>query len=175
VDELTSLLLDARDGDRQAFATAIQIADPSVRRFVTALVDREEVDDTVQDTFIRAWHALGRYRVEASGRTWLLAIARHACADVVRSRRRRRRLVERYGAAQSASSVEPGPEETSALMDLVRALSGDRSEAFTLTQLIGLSYAEAAQVCGVPVGTIRSRVARARDELIAQHRDAASG
>jgi RNA polymerase sigma-70 factor (ECF subfamily) len=174
VDELTSLLLDARDGDRQAFAAAIQIADPPVRRFVSALVDREEIDDTVQDTFIRAWHSLGRYRVEASGRTWLLAIARYACADVVRSRRRRRRLVERYGAAQSAS-VEPGPEETSALMDLVRSLSCDRSEAFVLTQLLGLSYAEAAQVCGVPVGTIRSRIARARDELVAQHRDAASG
>jgi RNA polymerase sigma-70 factor (ECF subfamily) len=174
VDQLTSLLLDARDGDREAFAAAIQIADPPVRRFVTALIDCDEVDDTVQDTFIRAWHSLGRYRVEASGQTWLLAIARRACADVVRTRRRRRRLVERCRAEQS-TSVEPGPEETSALMDLVRALPCDRSEAFVLTQLIGLSYAEAAQVCSVPIGTIRSRVARARDELIVQHRDAAAG
>ncbi len=174
MDELTSLLLDARDGDRRAFAAAIQRADEPVRRFVSALVDREEVDDTVQDTFIRAWHALGRYRVEASGKTWLLAIARHACADVVRTRRRRRRLVERYGVSQRTEPV-PGPEEMYALMDLVRSLDGDRSEAFALTQLLGLSYAEAALVCEVPVGTIRSRVARARDDLVARHRDAASG
>ena len=153
VDLLTSLLLDARDGDREAFAAAIQIADPPVRRFVTALIDREEVDDTVQDTFIRAWHSLGRYRV-AMGKA----------------------MAARNGyRAEQSTSVEPGPEETAALMDLVRSLSSDRSEAFVLTQLIGLSYAEAAQVCGVPVGSIRSRVARARDELIAQHRDAAAG
>ena len=92
----------------------------------------------------------------------------------MRTRRRRRRLVERYGAAQRAEP-DPGPEETYALMDLVRSLDGDRSEAFALTQLLGLSYAEAAQVCEVPVGTIRSRVARARDDLVARHRDAASG
>ena len=60
-------------------------------------------------------------------------------------------------------------------MDLVRSLDGERSEAFALTQLLGLSYAEAAQVCAVPIGTIRSRVARARDDLVARHRAAASG
>ncbi len=144
-----------------------------MRRFVNALVDHEEVDDTVQDTFIRAWRSLGRYRVEASGRTWLLAIARRACADVVRRRIRHRRLVERCGSVRR-EPTEPGPEGTYALMELVRALDPDRSEAFTLTQLLGLPYAEAAQICGVPVGTIRSRVARARESLIASHDQAAA-
>jgi RNA polymerase sigma-70 factor (ECF subfamily) len=49
---------------------------------------------------------------------------------------------------------------------LLDGLDPDRREAFVLTQLIGLSYAEAADVCGCPVGTIRSRVARARDDLV---------
>jgi RNA polymerase sigma-70 factor (ECF subfamily) len=48
----------------------------------------------------------------------------------------------------------------------VRTLAGDRRDAFVLTQVLGLGYAEAAQVCGCPVGTIRSRVARARRELV---------
>ncbi len=174
MDELTSLLLDARDGDRRAFAAAIRMAEQPVRRFVQAMIDREEVDDTVQDTFIRAWGSLARYRVEASGRTWLLAIARHACADVVRRRSRERRLAQRCELGLIDRS-EPGPEEEHALLDLVRELDADRSEAFTLTQLLGLSYVEAAQVCGVPVGTIRSRVARARAELIANHHEASTG
>ncbi len=52
------------------------------------------------------------------------------------------------------------------MTDLVRRLEGDRREAFVLTQLLGLSYAEAAEVAGCPVGTIRSRVARARADLV---------
>ena len=54
-----------------------------------------------------------------------------------------------------------------ALRALLAELDPDRREAFVLTQVVGLSYAEAAEVCGCPVGTIRSRVARARDHLVA--------
>jgi RNA polymerase sigma-70 factor (ECF subfamily) len=54
-----------------------------------------------------------------------------------------------------------------ALRRQVGALSPDRRDAFVLTQLVGLSYPEAAEVCGVPIGTIRSRVARAREDLVA--------
>ena len=53
-----------------------------------------------------------------------------------------------------------------ALRRQVGALTPDRRDAFVLTQLVGLSYPEAAEVCGVPVGTIRSRVARAREDLV---------
>ena len=60
----------------------------------------------------------------------------------------------------------PGLEDQVALRELVTALDQDRREAFVLTQLLDLSYAEAAQVSGCPVGTIRSRVARARADLI---------
>jgi RNA polymerase sigma-70 factor (ECF subfamily) len=58
-------------------------------------------------------------------------------------------------------------DEHLALLDLLATLSPDRREAFVATQVLGLSYAEAAEVCGCPVGTIRSRVARARNDLIA--------
>jgi RNA polymerase sigma-70 factor (ECF subfamily) len=58
-----------------------------------------------------------------------------------------------------------------ALRQLLDGLSADRREAFIATQVLGLSYAEAAEVCGCPVGTIRSRVARARDDLIAAYRN----
>ena len=65
----------------------------------------------------------------------------------------------------------PGPRGSGfdgevVLNDLLRALPADRREAFVATQVLGLSYAEAAEVCGCPVGTIRSRVARAREDLV---------
>ena len=175
MDALTHLLLEARDGDRDAFAGAIRAAERPVRRFVSTLVDPEEVEDTVQDVFFRAWRSLPRYRVEAAGQTWLLAIARRACADVVQRRIRRRDVQSRY-AAVPPIDVAPDPASAHALSDLVRLLTPDRKEAFVLTQLIGLSYAEAALVCGVPVGTIRSRVARARSDLIVSiHSEAEAG
>lgn len=59
-------------------------------------------------------------------------------------------------------------ESAHALHGLIDGLDPDRREAFVLTQLVGCSYAEAAEVCGVKVGTIRSRVAHARDELLTQ-------
>ncbi len=62
-----------------------------------------------------------------------------------------------------------------AVHTLVDALPGDQRTAFVLTQIVGCSYAEAASVCGVPIGTIRSRVARAREQLIDDLRDADTG
>ncbi|MBB2947846.1 RNA polymerase sigma factor (sigma-70 family) [Actinoplanes lutulentus] len=60
----------------------------------------------------------------------------------------------------------PRFEEQQALTDLLAGLSDERREAFVVTQVLGLSYAEAAEVCECPVGTIRSRVARAREDLV---------
>jgi RNA polymerase sigma-70 factor (ECF subfamily) len=61
----------------------------------------------------------------------------------------------------------PGIDERVLLRELVLGLDEDRREAFVLTQMLDLSYADAARVCGCPVGTIRSRVARARADLVA--------
>ena len=66
-------------------------------------------------------------------------------------------------AACHGDAVDAG--DVSATVDLLRRLDPDRREAFALTQLVGLSYEEAATIVGCPIGTIRSRVARARDDL----------
>ena len=69
--------------------------------------------------------------------------------------------------AGRVGTVRGASDEAVLLGQLVAALDPDRREAFVLTQVLDLSYAEAAQVCGCPVGTIRSRVARAREHLVA--------
>lgn len=177
IDELTRLLVEAREGDRVALAAAIRASQGEVWRLAAHLVGADAADDVTQDTFVRAWRSLPGFRAEASGRTWLLVIARRACADAVRSRMRRRglaaRLTDRF--ETSAGGVTGDDSGRHALDDLVAALEPGRREALVLTQIVGCSYVEAAEICGVPVGTIRSRVARAREDLLEQVRAAEAG
>ena len=168
MDSLTSDLLQAQAGDRMAFAAAVRASQGEVWRLCVHLVGRDEADDITQDTYARVYRALPAFRAEASGRTWLLAIARRACADAVRRRVRARRR---------ENAVVPAPDTVDptgafAIEALLEGLDPDQRAAFVLTQLHGLAYAEAAAVCDVPVGTIRSRVARARAELVEQLRAA---
>jgi len=165
VDDLTFLALAARDGDRAALERFVRTSQPDVWRLCAYLGDPHRADDLTQDTFVRAIGALPAFRGESAARTWLLSIARRACADEVRRAQRRRRLLTRLTAMQGPDE-EPA-DHTIDLDDMVRALPATRRDAFVLTQLLGMSYEEAAQICCCPVGTIRSRVSRARTELMA--------
>ena len=164
VDEATQLALAARGGDRIALAAFIRSTQPAVWRLCAHLVNRDQADDLTQETYLRAIPALAGYRGEASARTWLLSIARRVAADAIRRSARRRRLLRTLGGGPPASA--PGPSTPVDL--LLRGLDTDRRTAFVLTQLLGLTYAEAAAVCDCAVGTIRSRVARARDHLVGE-------
>lgn len=162
MDELSALALAARDGDRVALAAFVRRAQPDVWRLVAHLVGRDLADDLTQETFVRALRALPAYRGDAAARTWLLSIARRAAADAVRSAERRRRLLSRLRPPRDA----PDAADAAGVGHLVLSLQPERRAAFVLTQLLGLTYAEAASVCGCEIGTIRSRVARARHDLI---------
>jgi len=165
VDELTATLIAARRGEDAALTSFVRQSRPAVWRFVAHLVDPGAADDLTQDVFLRAVRALPAYRGDCSARTWLLAIARRTCADELRGRTRQRRRDERLrGLATDQVVPDIAPDSDSAA--LLRLLDPDRRAAFVLTQLLGLPYAEAAAVLGVPIGTIRSRVARARADLI---------
>lgn len=178
MDELTRLFLAARDGDRTALLQAVRASQADVWRLAMHLVGPNDADDVTQDTFVRAWQALPRFRADSSARTWLLAIARRACADAVRRNVRRRRLTERAARSGGTHPIDAGTVDAGghhALLALVDALPDDQRAAFVLTQVVGCSYVEAAEVCGVPIGTIRSRVARARERLVQELRDAETG
>jgi RNA polymerase sigma-70 factor (ECF subfamily) len=166
VDELTHMALAAAGGDRAAVAAFVRRTQPEVWRVCARLGDRAEADDLTQEVYLRALPALARFRGDASARTWLLQIVRHVCADHVRRSSRRRALLERI--VQRSEPVDAWPPRTGEveLEEAMAALEPDRRAAFVLTQVAGLSYAEAAEVCEVPIGTIRSRVARARADLL---------
>lgn len=165
-DNATNLALAARAGDAAAPAAFVRSTQAEVWRFCAALVDPGAADDLTQETYLRAFKALPAFEGRSGIRTWLLGIARRTCADHLRTVVRRRRLDTRLAAEAWTDVPQPDPAQRLATADLLRRLSAERRTAFVLTQVLGLSYAEAADVEDVPVGTIRSRVARAREELV---------
>jgi RNA polymerase sigma-70 factor (ECF subfamily) len=169
VDELARTAAQAVDGDPLAAAALVRATQAEVWRLCAALGDRRSADDLAQETYLRAFGSLHRFEGRSSVRTWLLSIARRVCADAVRAGRRRRLTLVGEDAELEALAPDDGDRvaEGSVVADLLARLDRDRREAFVLTQLVGLPYAEAAAVVGCPVGTIRSRVARARADLVA--------
>ena len=161
MDELTELALSARAGDTGAATAFVRATQTDVWRLCRHLGSPDTAEDLAQETYARAFASLHRFAGRSAARTWLLSIARRACADAVRAAVKGRVVV--------AADVRPDPAESVALHDLLDTLDDERREAFVLTQLVGLTYSEAADVCGCPVGTIRSRVARARADLVAAH------
>ncbi|MET8975576.1 sigma-70 family RNA polymerase sigma factor [Streptomyces sp. NPDC004539] len=160
----TALALAARDGDPVAGEAWTRALYRDVLRYVVHLgADPQAADDVVQDTFLRALTALHRFEGRSSARSWLLAIARHAVVD---SHRRRAAQDPPRESAEAGAGFEEGV----VLGELLGLLPPERREAFVLTQLAGWSYEEVARRADCPVGTVRSRVARARTALAEQVR-----
>ncbi|MFD4366989.1 sigma-70 family RNA polymerase sigma factor [Rhodococcus sp. NPDC058521] len=173
----TELALAAGRGDHRALESFIRETQRDVWRFLAHLSSVPAADDLTQETYLRAMKSLPRFAAQSSARTWLLSIARRVVVDQVRSALSRPRLVgsddwiAAADAAQAASAPpRNGSEDLVEVRMLLAALPADRREALVLTQVLGLSYEEAANVCGCPIGTVRSRVARAREQLISATR-----
>jgi RNA polymerase sigma-70 factor, ECF subfamily len=188
--DITYLLLQAGAGDLDAFDDIVRETQHDVGRFIQSLLGRSSSDEAVdvaQETFLRAWRSAPTFTASSSGRTWLFGVAHNVVADHQRRHARRNRIrkfvsFSARGAESSNQSADVANgrdfdpadghrfDEHYALQGLVDQLDPQRKEAFVLTQIVGLSYTEVAEICHVPVGTIRSRVARARESLAAAYR-----
>ncbi|MGW0865128.1 sigma-70 family RNA polymerase sigma factor [Streptomyces sp. NPDC002611] len=170
-DRATAWALAARTGDPDAVDRFVRALHPDVVRYVTYLsADRQAADDLTQDTFLRALGSLHRFEGRSSARTWLLTIARRTVVDSLRyaATRPKQADVDDWTAwvERAQPTGLPGFDDGVALLDLLDALPAERREAFVRTQLAGLPYDEAARAGDCPVGTIRSRAARARASLV---------
>lgn len=172
-DAVTAWLLGAQRGDSEAAAAFVRATQADVWRFVAHLSSREAADDLTQETYLRAFRAAPSYRGDASARTWLLTIAQRVAADHLRQATRR----PRFSAADvgAAAPIVTDAAGALTLRDLIDRLDAERRAAFVLTQILGFTYAETAAICGCPVGTVRSRVARAREDLAAWLREEPGG
>lgn len=157
-------LMDAaRQGSKAAFERLVARHQQAVRSFLRrACGSAADADDIAQDTFLAAWSGLWRYRGGASVRSWLCGIAWRKHLDFQRSRRR--------SAAREAAQTAPDNdgEPIDARMDLTAALMilpPDQRAAVALCLGADFSHAEAAEVLGLPLGTIKSHVTRGRARL----------
>jgi RNA polymerase sigma-70 factor (ECF subfamily) len=177
---ITALAIAAGRGDRQALGDWVRGTQADVWRFVAHLTDLRRADDLTQDTYLRAFSSLPRFAGRSSSRTWLLTIARRVVVDQFRAESARPRISAQAEwepiAEQRNNRAKQGQAGFEDLVELKLLLDGiepERREALVLTQILGLSYEDAAEVCGCPVGTVRSRIARAREDLLdaTQERD----
>lgn len=162
-EELAALVRRARARDEAAFATLVErYAPPILSLCFASTLDREAAEELCQDVFVRAWRGLLTFRANATFSTWLFAIARNACTDAARRRRARprtERLEDRAGAVAAET-----PSARPVLVAAAR-LSLPLRAALLMREIQGLSYDEIADVQGVPIGTVRSRIAAARSAV----------
>lgn len=170
---VTDLALKAGRGDRAALTEFIKATQDDVWRLLAHLGGPDIADDLTQETYLRVMSALPRFAARSSARTWLLSLARRAWVDNIRhDMARPRKSATEYEDALSSPTENAGAwSEWIDTRSLIDALPVERREALILTQVLGYTYEEAAKIAGVRVGTIRSRVARARKDLIAASAD----
>ncbi|MFP5022764.1 sigma-70 family RNA polymerase sigma factor [Pseudonocardia phyllosphaerae] len=168
-DAVTAWALAAGAGDSAALTSFVRATQVDVHRFLVHLAGRADAEDLAQETYLRALRTLPSFEGRSSARTWLLSVARRVAVDAVRTAVRRPRTSDLGpGTDEVLDRLAPrtGAQEAVLLRALIDDLDDDRREAFVLTQLLDLGYADAAEICRCPVGTIRSRVARAREDLV---------
>jgi RNA polymerase sigma-70 factor (ECF subfamily) len=165
------LVARARDGDDEAFGELVRRHQAAALRLAGAVLgSNEEARDVVQEAFVKAYRALGRFRGDAPVRPWLLRIVANEAKNSRRGRTRRADREVRHGTLAVVSP--PAPDELAALsmdarhlLDALATLGHDDREVLVYRYVIGLTETETAVSIGAPVGTVKSRSSRALTRL----------
>lgn len=172
------LLVDrARLGDRHAFDLLVLKYQSRLLSLVIRLVSNQsDALDVLQDTFVKAYRSLNTFRGESAFYTWLYRIAVNTAKNHIAARAKESKdiSVDDKGANElpvlqdlSAPEDEVGAEELQrAILHSIEQLPDDLKHALTLRELEGMSYDEIALAMGCPIGTVRSRIFRARDHVV---------
>ena len=157
------------DGDTAAFTTLVDRHAAACTRFaIRMLANREDAEDAVQDSFLRAYRSLARYEERQAFRTWLFQILVNRCRTAAVRRQRRQRMFLVDDNAVASASVRPLADSTELRAELQRAigrLDPEQREAFLLKHVEQLSYDEMAEATGVSVSALKMRVKRACGRL----------
>ena len=167
--EIAPSIVDrARRGDQEAFAAVIRHYDRGLRSLAYRLLgDRDRMDDALQETYLKAFRALPRFRGDSKLGTWLYRITYNVCLDELARASR----AAHVSLDEVPEPVEWGPPADEALSDrdalaaALDALSPEDRAAVLLVDADGFDYRAAGEVLGVPAGTVASRLNRARAAL----------
>lgn len=170
------LIRRAQKGDAQAFEDLMA---PHERKLyalcLRMLGNRDDALDCAQEAMLRIWRAIGTYRRQASFTTWSFRIATNACLDLLRRQKSRPSvsldMLADAGFPPSAAESD-GPQQHAeatarreALEGGIAALPEDLRSALLLRDVQGFSYEEVSEILSVPLGTVKSRISRAREKL----------
>ncbi len=162
------------DGDSDAFGDLfLRHKDRLWAVAIRTLSDPEEAADALQDAMISAFRRAGSFRGESAVTTWLHRIVVNACLDRMRRRSARPevvggddRLLEMIASGESGADHAAGTERSIEVMAALRQLPHDQQVAIVLVDMLGYPVADAAEVLGVALGTVKSRCARGRARLL---------
>jgi RNA polymerase sigma factor (sigma-70 family) len=160
-----ALLAAVRDGSERAFNRLIDRHQQAVRNFLRGLTAREDADDIAQETFLAVWTHARSFRGGASVRSWLFSIAWRKAKDTQRWWFRRRSRDTAYHETASGEEAQLPAETRLALRQALVSLSLDQRAAVMLCLAHGFTHAEAAEALDIPLGTIKSHIARGRERL----------
>lgn len=142
---------------------------PNMRAYAMMIArNREQAEDLVQDSVARALAKCHLYQPGTNFKAWVFTVLRNQHIDGLRARRREAITDMPEDVLNDLQIALPRQDDHLVMRDLMRALkrlSADQRDALLLVTVQGMSYEEAAAICGCPIGTIRSRLARARMEL----------
>lgn len=166
----------AQQGDHDAFATLVRRYQDGIYRYILRMVgSHDEAMELAQDTFIKAWQALAEWQPKAQFRTWLFRIASNTAMDNLR----RRKVVEFVALEEDYDALNGGPDpeaqlhakqQLHALEAALRRLPPNQREIVLLREIEGMSYSEIGATLNISEGTVKSRLARAREALISHYR-----
>jgi RNA polymerase sigma-70 factor, ECF subfamily len=177
------LVLRAQSGDMRAFEMLVVKYQRRIERLIARMVrDVDLVPDIAQESFVRAWRALPNFRGESAFYTWLYRIAVnsakkalmelkrdpvivHSAMAVSEDGEETSRAENELSDGETPESVIASKEIAAAVNAAIDALSEDLRQAITLREIEGLSYEEIAEVMNCPIGTVRSRIFRARESI----------
>ncbi len=174
-----TLVEQVQRGDKQAFDVLVLKYQNKIIQLVNRYVhDSDEARDVAQEAFIKAYRAIGRFRGDSAFYTWLYRIAINTAKNylVASGRRPPRSDIDAQDAEQyegatglreyaTPERILQKDEIQDAIAEAIDALPDDLRTAITLRELEGLSYEEIAQTMDCPIGTVRSRIFRARDAI----------
>ena len=179
--ELDQVLVErAQQGDKRAFGLLVEKYNRKLGRLLSRMIrDQAEVEDVVQETFIKAYRALNNFRGDSAFYTWLYRIGINTAKNYLVSMGRKPQViaeieiedVENFDGGDEMRTMETPETElmtkqiAQTVNDTVASLPDELRTAITLRELEGLSYEEIATLMQCPIGTVRSRIFRARETI----------
>lgn len=168
-DRLTddiALLTAAKNGDIEAFEAIVRSHTPAVYAHAVRFFGAPSAaEDVVQEVWLKVYRSLGTFDERAKLSTWLYRVTRNTCLDMVRAGKRRPVVLDALDTVAAPGDLADEVALSASLERAITSLQPEDRDAFSAVALFGLTYAEASEALGVPAGTVKSRVFRARRSL----------